>query len=57
MKQSKNISIRDAFGLALATEGKKNKKIVAVSIDLKGACKLNYFFNNFPERSFEIGIA
>ena len=57
MKQSKNISIRDAFGLALAAEGEKNKKIVGVSIDLKGACKLNYFFNKFPERSFEIGIA
>ena len=51
------MSIRDAFGKALALEGKKNKKIVAVSIDLKGACKLNYFFENFPKRSFEVGIA
>jgi transketolase len=57
MNKNKTISIRDAFGKALADEGKKNKKIVAVSIDLKGACKLSYFFENFPERSFEVGIA
>ena len=49
MNKNKIISIRDAFGKALAAEGKKNKKIVAVSIDLKGACKLSYFFESFPE--------
>ena len=57
MVNNQNISIRDAFGKALVSEGKKNNKIVAVSIDLKGACKLNYFFEKFPERSFEVGIA
>ena len=54
---NKIISIRDAFGKALANEGKKNKKILAISIDLKGACKLSYFFKDFPNRSFEVGIA
>ena len=44
MKISKPLSIRDAFGKALAAEGKRSKKIIAISIDLKGACKLSYFF-------------
>ncbi len=57
MNMNKIISIRDAFGKALADEGKKNKKILAISIDLKGACKLSYFFKDFPNRSFEVGIA
>tara|TARA_A100001011_G_scaffold91683_1_gene96343 strand:+ start:20368 stop:21291 length:924 start_codon:yes stop_codon:yes gene_type:complete len=57
MIKNKTVSIRDAFGKALANEGKKNKKILAISVDLKGACKLSYFFKNFPDRSFEVGIA
>ena len=57
MDKNKTISIRDAFGKSLANEGKKNNKIIAISIDLKGACKLNYFFEKFPKRSLEIGIA
>lgn len=50
-------SIREAFGLELVRLGKKNKKIVAVSCDLKDACKLSFFFDKFPKRSFEVGIA
>ncbi len=57
MKKDKKIAIRDAFGLSLVNEGSKNKKIVSISIDLKGACKLSYFFKKFPKRSFEVGIA
>lgn len=53
----KKIALRDAFGKALSQQGLKNKKLVAISVDLKGACKLDYFFTNFPNRSFEIGIA
>ena len=51
------ISIREAFGQALLEEGKKDKKIVLVSCDLKVATKADYFFKSFPERSFEVGIA
>ena len=51
------ISIREAFGRELVEIGKKNKKVVVVSCDLKGATKTNYFFEKFPERSFEVGIA
>ncbi len=57
MDKNKVISIRDAFGKSLANEGKKNNKIIAISIDLKGACKLSYFFDKFPKRSIEVGIA
>ena len=53
----KKIALRDAFGKTLSQQGLKNKKLVAISVDLKGACKLDYFFTNFPNRSFEIGIA
>ena len=52
-----NSSIREAFGKELVKLGKKNKKIVAVSCDLKDACKLSFFFEKFPSRSFEVGIA
>ena len=38
------LSIREAFGKELVKIGKKNKKIVAVSCDLKDACKLSFFF-------------
>ncbi len=53
----KNLAIRDVFGLTLRDLGKKNKKIFAVSPDLKAATKLSYFFKEFPERSIETGIA
>ena len=52
-----SISIREAFGKELVKLGKKNKNIVAVSCDLKDACKLSFFLKKFPKRSFEIGIA
>ena len=42
-----SISIREAFGKELVKLGKKNKNIVAVSCDLKDACKLSFFLKNF----------
>lgn len=54
---SKKKSIRDSFGEALIKYGKTNKKIVAVSCDLKGATKLDKFFQKYPSRSIECGIA
>ena len=50
-------ALRDIFGLELVNFGKKNKKILAISPDLKQATKLSYFFKEFPERSYEVGIA
>ena len=43
------LSIREAFGKELVKIGKKNKKIVAVSCDLKDACKLSFFLTNFQK--------
>ena len=56
MKKNK-ISLRDEFGLFLRKIGEKNKKIIAISPDLKQGTKLNYFFKKFPKRSIETGIA
>ena len=51
------ISIREAFGNHLLNLGKKKKKIIVLSCDLKDATKTKKFFNKFPNRSFEIGIS
>ena len=52
-----SIALRDVFGKELVNIGKKNKKLVAISPDLKAATKLSYFFEKFPSRSIETGIA
>lgn len=51
------ISIRDAFGKHLLKIGSKKKKIVVLSCDLKEATRTKFFFNQYPNRSFEIGIS
>jgi len=51
------MSIRDAFGLALAEVGREFPDVVAVSCDLREATRLSYFTKAFPERTFEVGIA
>ena len=56
-KEKLMISIREAFGQSLLDLGRKNKDIVLVSCDLKAATKADYFFQAFPSRSFEVGIA
>lgn len=56
-KVIKNLPIRDVFGITLKELGKINKKIFAISPDLKAATKLSYFFKEFPNRSIETGIA
>ena len=50
-------ALRDVFGKALREIGRKNQKIIAISPDLKQATKLSYFFEKFPHRSIETGIA
>ena len=50
-------SIREAFGQSLLELGGANEDIVLVSCDLKVATKSDYFFQKFPLRSFEVGIA
>jgi transketolase len=50
-------SIRDGFGKALLELGEKNKNVVALSADLAGSVRTNWFAEEFPERHFELGIA
>ena len=51
------IALRNVFGNELVRLGKKNKRIIVISCDLKSATKTSGFFKIFPERSFEVGIA
>lgn len=57
MKYKNSDALRDVFGKTLESLGKKDKKIFAISPDLKQATKLSYFFKSFPNRSVETGIA
>lgn len=50
-------AIRDIFGECLVKYAKKNKKIFAISPDLKSATKLSLFKKEIPERFIETGIA
>ncbi len=50
-------AIREAFGKAMVEAGKRYPAVVAVSCDLKAATRMWPFFNAYPERSFEVGIA
>lgn len=50
-------ALRDVFGESLAEAGQKYSDVVAVSCDLRGATRLQKFFDVFPERSIEVGIA
>ena len=51
------VAIRETFGREVVKLAKKNKKILALTADLKNATKIEYFFQEFPSRSFEVGIA
>lgn len=50
-------ALRNVFGEELVKLGKKNKKIVVISCDLKSATKTSGFFKSFPKKSIEVGIA
>ena len=51
------ISIRESFGKTLLELGEVDENIVLVSCDLKVATKSDYFYQKYPERSVEVGIA
>lgn len=56
-KIGENVSTREAFGKALAKSGRSNGKIVVVDADVKNSTMTEYFFREFPERSFQSFIA
>lgn len=59
MKQAtlKGIAGRDAYGLTLAQLGKENENIVVMAADALESTKGIYFAKEFPERTFNFGIA
>ncbi len=50
-------SMRDAYGETLVELGKINPDIVVLDADLCPSTMTKYFMKEFPERSFDIGIA
>ncbi len=48
---------RDGFGTGLLEAGKKNKNIVSLEADLGKSTRSNWFRKEFPDRSFNVGIA
>ncbi|ONI45625.1 hypothetical protein AN642_01365 [Epulopiscium sp. SCG-B10WGA-EpuloA2] len=48
---------RGTLGVTLDMLAKDNKKICALTADLKGSCRLDRFAASYPERFFNIGIA
>ena len=49
-------STREGYGQALLELG-KNKNVVALSADLTGSTKANYFAEKYPSRFFQCGVA
>ncbi len=50
-------SLRDAYGKTLVELGRKNPDIVTLDADLCQSTMTHYFAREFPERSFDCGIA
>lgn len=57
LKNSEKEPSRLGFGKGLLKAGKKNKNIVSVEADLGKSTKSSLFRKEFPERSFNVGIA
>ncbi len=55
MKMGK--SVREAFGLALATVGERYSDIVVVDGDVHNSTRTEHFAKKFPSRFFNVGIA
>ena len=53
----KFLETRNAFGEALLELAAKDNDIVALTADLPGSTRLNWFKEKFPERFFDFGVA
>lgn len=51
------LSMREAYGRALAELGAVNPQVVALDVDTSSSTFSNFFAQRFPERFFNIGIA
>ncbi len=61
MKNTKSfgdmVAIRDIAGKYISTLGDKNEKVVVVNADLMGTSRNKGFYEKFPKRTFNVGIA
>ena len=51
------VFLRNVIGAYMTELGKKNDKVVVVNADLMGTCRNKSFVEEFPKRSFNVGIA
>lgn len=51
------VFLRNVIGTYMSELGKKNDKVVVVNADLMGTCRNKNFVEEFPKRSFNVGIA
>jgi transketolase len=51
------ISMREAYGKALAAYGETHPDVVALDVDTSASTLSNFFAQRFPERFYNIGIA
>ena len=52
-----DLTAAEAYGRVLTELGREHPEIVVLTADLAKSTKLGVFFNEFPERSFNFGIA
>ena len=55
--EEEKVFLRNVIGEYMAELGKKNDKVVVVNADLMGTCRNKVFVEDFPNRSFNVGIA
>ena len=48
---------QDVFGKNLVKLGKENEEIVGITAAMPAGTSLNYFFDEMPERAFDVGIS
>ena len=51
------LSLREAYGKTLVELGRANPDIVVLDADLRPSTMTRYFMEEFPERSFDCGVA
>ena len=51
------VAVRDVAGKYISKLGEKNDKVVVVNADLSGTSRNKGFVEEFPDRSFNVGIA
>ncbi len=57
MSANQPVSLRETYGKTLAELGRENPDIVLLDADLSPSTMTHFFTNEFPDRSFDCGIA